>query len=318
MIIRRPDDVRASEITPESVYRGRRELLGLGLASPLLVLAGCSDSEPGAMAAPPDSVDGFRAGDVPTLRKDVTSYNNFYEFGTGKGDPARLSGTLRTDPWSVEVAGLAERTGRFGLEDILKLGALQERIYRLRCVEGWSMVIPWQGLPLADVLTSFKPLANAKFVTFTSLADPEQMPGTLEGVLDWPYKEGLRMDEAMHPLALLATGLYGAGLPNQNGAPLRLVLPWKYGFKGIKSIVRIEFVETIPLTSWNESAPGEYGFFANVNPAVSHPRWRQDSERRIAGDAGKLFAERIPTRPFNGYAAQVADLYRGMDLARWF
>ena len=318
MIIRRPDDILASEITPEAVYRGRRALIGLGLASPFLAVAGCSKPEPATVATLPDSADGFRAGDTPTLRKDVTTYNNFYEFGTGKGDPARLAGTLRTAPWSVEVAGLAERTGRFRLEDILALGATQERIYRMRCVEGWSMVIPWQGLPLADVLKSFKPLASAKFVAFTSLADPEQMPGTLEGVLDWPYQEGLRIDEAMHPLALLATGLYGAALPNQNGAPLRLVLPWKYGFKGIKSIVRIEFTETMPATSWNVSAPSEYGFFANVNPAVNHPRWRQGTERRIAGDAGKLFAERIPTQPFNGYAAQVADLYRGMDLAKWY
>ena len=318
MIIRDRIDIPASEITPESIYSGRRALMGLGLASPFLALAGCRSPEPAAVAPAPDSADGFRAGDTPTLRKDATSYNNFYEFGTGKGDPARLAGSLRTAPWSVDVAGLAERTGRFRLEDILALTTPQERIYRMRCVEGWSMVIPWQGLPLAAVLKSFRPLASAKFVAFTSLADPEQMPGTLEGVLDWPYKEGLRIDEAMHPLALLATGMYGQPLPNQNGAPLRLVLPWKYGFKGIKSIVRIEFTETMPATSWNESAPGEYGFFANVNPAVDHPRWRQNSERRIAGDAGKLFAERIPTQPFNGYAAQVADLYRGMDLARWF
>ncbi len=318
MIIRDRIDIPTSEITPESIYRGRRALMGLGLASPFLALAGCSSPEPAAVAPAPDSADGFRAGDTPTLRKDATSYNNFYEFGTGKGDPARLAGSLRTAPWSVDVAGLAERTGRFRLEDILALTTPQERIYRMRCVAGWSMVIPWQGLPLAAVLKSFRPLASAKFVAFTSLADPEQMPGTLEGVLDWPYKEGLRIDEAMHPLALLATGMYGQPLPNQNGAPLRLVLPWKYGFKGIKSIVRIEFTETMPATSWNESAPGEYGFFANVNPAVDHPRWRQNSERRIAGDAGKLFAERIPTQPFNGYAAQVADLYRGMDLARWF
>ncbi len=317
MIIRRPDEIRPSEITPEAVYRGRRLLLGMGLASPLLALAGCKDKAPVA-PTPPDSADGFRAGDVLTRREDVTSYNNFYEFGTGKDDPARLAGTLRTDPWVVEIAGHAERTGHYHLSDLLKLGPAQERIYRMRCVEGWSMVIPWRGLPLADVLKSFRPLSTAKFVSFTSRADPEQMPGVLESVLDWPYREGLRIDEAMHPLALLATGLYGDKLPNQNGAPLRLVLPWKYGFKGIKSIVRIEFTETMPATSWNQSAPDEYGFFANVNPAVNHPRWRQNTERRIAGSASKLFAERIPTRPFNGYAAQVAALYAGMDLARWY
>ncbi len=317
MIIRHPGHIPASEITPEAVYRGRRELLGLGLASPLLALAGCKAEAP-ALPTRADSADGFRAGDVLTRRADVTSYNNFYEFGTGKGDPAKFAGSLRTDPWVVEVAGRAERTGHFHLADLLKLGTVQERVYRMRCVEGWSMVIPWRGLPLADVLKSFRPLSSAKFVAFTSRADPEQMPGVLEGVLDWPYKEGLRIDEAMHPLALLATGLYGDNLPNQNGAPLRLVTPWKYGFKGIKSIVKIEFTETMPLTSWNQSAPDEYGFFANVNPAVNHPRWRQNTERRIAGTASKLFAERIPTLPFNGYAAQVAPLYAGMDLARWY
>jgi methionine sulfoxide reductase catalytic subunit len=316
MIVRRPHDVPSSGITPESVYLRRREILGLGLASPFLALGGCRDANPPPPA--PDSADGFLAGDVKTRRSDVTSYNNFYEFGTGKDDPARRAGTLRTDPWFVEIAGAAETTGRFDLHDILAIAPAQERVYRMRCVEGWSMVIPWLGLPLANVLRRFKPLSNAKFVAITSLADPQQMPGTLEGVLDWPYREGLRIDEAMHPLTLLATGLYGQALPNQNGAPLRLVVPWKYGFKGIKSIVRIEFTETMPVTSWNESAPGEYGFFANVNPAVNHPRWRQGSERRIAGSESRAFAERIPTRPFNGYAEHVASLYAGMDLRRWF
>jgi len=320
MLIRRPTDILPSEITPETVYRSRRQWLGCGLALPLLVLAGCGDdaTDTPHAAIRPDSPDGFRAGDEPTRRADATSYNNFYEFGTGKGDPARNAHQLVTRPWSVEVAGHVDRPGRFALEDILKLAAAEERLYRLRCVEGWSMVIPWSGVPLAKVLGHFGPTSRAKYVAFTSLADATQMPGTLEGVLDWPYKEGLRIDEAMHPLALLATGMYGQALPNQNGAPLRLVLPWKYGFKSIKSIVRIEFTETQPVTSWNESAPEEYGFYSNVNPDVRHPRWSQASERRIAGDGGKLFSERVPTRPFNGYAAQVASLYSGMDLRRWF
>ena len=320
MLIRTRPDIAGSEITPESVYRQRRDFIALGLSAPLLMLAGChsrdNDGIPNRIAA--DSADGFRTGEEPTRLADVTSYNNFYEFGTGKNDPARNAGSLRPSPWSVEIAGEAAITGRFALEDILKLAKPSERIYRHRCVEGWSMVIPWLGISLATVLAHFQPTSKAKFVAFTTLADPQQMPAIIDGVLAWPYREGLRIDEAMHSLGFLATGLYGQALPNQNGAPLRLVLPWKYGFKSIKSIVRIEFTETMPATSWNKSAPGEYGFYSNVNPVVSHPRWSQKSERRIAGSASKLFAERIATRPFNGYGAQVASLYAGMDLRKWF
>ncbi|MCX7033521.1 MAG: protein-methionine-sulfoxide reductase catalytic subunit MsrP [Arenimonas sp.] len=318
-----PQDIPASQITPEAVYRARRQLIGFGLATPLLALAGCAGAEetppPAAAAAKPsDSKDGFRTADEPTRFEDASQYNNFYEFGTGKDDPARNAHTLRTSPWSVVVGGEAEVTGTFALDDFLKPHAAQDRIYRLRCVEGWSMVIPWQGVSLGDVLRRFKPTSRAKYVAFTTLADRGQMPGIRFPALDWPYREGLRMDEAMNPLTLLATGMYGKPLPNQNGAPLRLVVPWKYGFKSIKSIVRIDFTEQMPVTSWNQSQPEEYGFYSNVNPDVDHPRWSQRTERRIAGTASKLFAERIATLPFNGYAAQVASLYKGMDLRRWF
>jgi sulfoxide reductase catalytic subunit YedY len=246
---------------------------------------------------------------------DVTGYNNFYEFGTGKDDPARHAGSLRPRPWSVVVDGECELNGRYALEDLLKPHALEERIYRLRCVEAWSMVIPWIGFPLGELVKRFKPTSRAKYVEFTTLMDPRQMPGQRFAVLDWPYVEGLRMDEAMHPLAILAVGLYGQVLPNQNGAPLRLVVPWKYGFKSIKSIVRIRFTERMPATSWALSAPREYGFYANVNPEVDHPRWSQERERRIG--SGSLLS-RQPTRKFNGYANEVASLYAGMDLARNF
>ncbi len=316
-----PRDIPASQITPEAVYLARRQWMGLGLATPLLALAGCADAvEEPAPAAPRStgSPDGFRTGEELTTFQDASTYNNFYEFGTGKGDPVRNAGTLKPSPWSVVVGGEAEITGTFALEDLLRPHAVQDRIYRLRCVEGWSMVIPWQGIALADVLRRFKPTSRAKYVAFTTLADRAQMPGIRFPALDWPYREGLRMDEAMNPLSLLATGMYGKPLPNQNGAPLRLVVPWKYGFKSIKSIVRIDFTEQMPVTSWNQSQPEEYGFYSNVNPAVDHPRWSQASERRIAGTASKLFAERIATLPFNGYADQVASMYSGMDLRRWF
>jgi methionine sulfoxide reductase catalytic subunit len=314
----------ASEITAESVYLGRRRLLGSLAASPLLALAACArgdDSVPAAAApaaAAARDVDPFRTGEELTKFADATSYNNFYEFGTGKADPARYAGSLRPAPWSVEIAGHAETTGRFGYEDLVKPHPREERIYRLRCVEGWSMVIPWLGIPLAALLQRFKPTSRAKYVAFTTLADPEQMPGLRYRALDWPYVEGLRIDEAMHPLTLLATGMYGRDLPNQNGAPLRLVVPWKYGFKSIKSIVRIELTETEPPTSWNRAQASEYGFYSNVNPDVDHPRWSQKSERRLAGSGSRLFANRIPTRPFNGYAEQVAGLYTGMDLRKHF
>lgn len=314
-----PEPVDA--ITPEPVYRDRRRLLA-GLASlPALALSACGRAEP---AMPQARIDparvraGFATDEPLTREADATSYNNFYEFGTGKADPARAPRTLRTAPWSVAVGGHCARPGLVPLETLLQGLAVQERIYRMRCVEGWSMVIPWRGVPLGEVLRRFEPTAQAKYVAFTSLADPVQMPGVRVPVLDWPYREGLRIDEAMHPLTLLATGMYGKPLPQQNGAPLRLVVPWKYGFKGIKSIVAIDFVERMPRTSWNRAQPSEYGFFANVNPAVDHPRWSQKTERRIAGNGGNLFAERIPTRPFNGYADQVAALYAGMDLRRWY
>ena len=311
----------ASEITPEPVYRARRQLMGLGLASPLLALAGCAgadDAPPPAAPAATDSPDGFRTSETLTTWQDATTYNNFYEFGTGKADPSRNAHTLQPAPWTVVVSGEAETTGTFALEDLLRPHAVQERIYRLRCVEGWSMVLPWQGVPLADVIKRFKPTSRARHVGFTTLAEPEQMPGIRYPALDWPYREGLRMDEAMNPLTLLATGLYGKDLPNQNGAPLRLVVPWKYGFKSIKSIVRIHFSEQMPVTSWNQSQPSEYGFYSNVNPDVDHPRWSQASERRIAGDGNRVFANRIATLPFNGYGEQVASLYEGMDLRKWF
>ncbi|MFC4729290.1 protein-methionine-sulfoxide reductase catalytic subunit MsrP [Coralloluteibacterium thermophilus] len=317
---RRPADIAPSEITPEHVYRGRRRLLAAAAGAPLAGLAGCADADdpPPASAARTDSPDGFTTTEAQTRFENATTYNNFYEFGTGKADPSRRAHTLRPVPWSVEVTGAAERTGRFALEDLLKGQPPQERIYRLRCVEAWSMVIPWLGMPLADLLRPFAPTSNAKYVRFVTLADRSQMPGLGWPVLDWPYVEGLRIDEAMHPLAFVAVGMYGRTLPNQNGAPLRLVVPWKYGFKSIKSIVRIDFVERMPETSWMKSAPREYGFYANVNPEVDHPRWSQRTERRIAGGGSRVFAGRIPTRPFNGYAEQVAGLYAGMDLGRWF
>jgi sulfoxide reductase catalytic subunit YedY len=318
--VRFDTDIRASAITPESAWR-RRDVLRAALALPVLALPACRRRAYGDVAPLPagtDSPGGLRTTEEATRFADASTYNNYYEFGTAKNEPARNAQGLRTKPWAVEVAGHADRTGVFSLEDLLRAAAPEERVYRMRCVEGWSMVIPWLGLPLGKVLAAFRPTSRAKFVAFRTLADAAQMPELRYPTLEWPYREGLRIDEAMHPLALLATGMYGRALPNQNGAPLRLVVPWKYGFKGIKAIVGIEFTEHMPPTAWNVSAPDEYGFYANVNPAVDHPRWSQASERRIAGDSGKLFAERIPTRPFNGYGAQVAALYAGMDLRRWY
>ena len=253
---------------------------------------------------------GLQPTDVPTPEDDVTSYNNFYEFGTGKDDPAMNAGEFKPRPWTVKVEGLCAKPGTYQLEDFLKPSKMEDRIYRMRCVEAWSMVIPWRGIPLADVLRRAQPNSQAKYVEFTTLMDPARMPGQRYRVLEWPYNEGLRLDEAMHPLAMLVTGVYGKDLPNQNGAPLRLVVPWKYGFKGIKSIVRIRFTAAMPPTSWNIAASNEYGFYANVNPQVDHPRWSQATERRIGN------FRRIPTLMFNGYAEQVASLYAGMDLKR--
>lgn len=314
--------IPAHEITDEAVYHDRRRLLALLAASPVLSLAGCAEAQPPPASqtsvSPARARAGYATDETLTTWQDVTTYNNYYEFGTGKGDPSNAAKTLQTEPWSVAVGGHCAKPGTVSLDDLLKGLTPEDRIYRLRCVEGWSMVIPWLGVPLADVLKRFQPTAQAKYVAFRTLADPQQMPGLRYPALDWPYREGLRIDEAMHPLTLLATGLYGKPLPQQNGAPLRLVVPWKYGFKSIKSIVAIDFVETMPQTSWNMAQASEYGFFSNVNPRVDHPRWSQKTERRISGTASKLFAERIPTKLYNGYALQVADLYQGMDLRKWF
>ncbi len=302
MLIGKPE-IPSSEITPEATYLSRRRFLGQSAvamaAAAVPSLAACSTGE-GAQA------------EEPTPYDDVTSYNNFYEYGTDKRDPARHAPRLlRTSPWTVTVDGLCESPGDYALDDLLRPHRTVDRTYRLRCVEAWSMVIPWQGVPLGEVLARARPSPGARFVEFTTLLDPEQMPGQRRGVLDWPYVEGLRLDEAMHPLSLLATGLYGRPMPAQNGAPVRLVVPWKYGFKSIKSIVRIRFTDRQPATSWARSAPREYGFYANVNPRVDHPRWTQARERRI----GEL--RRRPTLMFNGYE-EVAPLYSGMDLRRFF
>lgn len=305
----------SSEITDRSVYLSRRALLQASAAG--LIGAGALNSS--ALAAPLTSIKSSRSTDEKqTSRKDVTTYNNFYEFGVDKGAPAENAGSLKVKPWTVRIDGLVNQPADYNLDDLIKPAVLEERIYRMRCVEGWSMVIPWVGFPLADVIKRADPLGSAKYVAFETLNRPSQMPGqrTIIPVLEWPYVEGLRLDEALHPLTILAVGLYGETLPNQNGAPLRLVVPWKYGFKGIKSIVRISLVEREPATSWNKQAPAEYGFYANVNPSVDHPRWSQATERRI-GEGG-LFAKRRPTLPFNGYADQVAPLYAGMDLKRSF
>jgi len=307
MLIKKASDIRSSEITPEDQYINRRAFMkaagvvGAVAASGLIgkeLLAGGGSASAAALAQ----------DDPLTPYRDVTTYNNFYEFGTDKSDPARNAGSLRVSPWSVRVDGHVENPATYALEDFIRPHTIQERVYRLRCVEGWSMVIPWMGFPLADLIRRVEPTSRARYVEFTTLLDPAQMPGQRVPVLQWPYKEGLRLDEAMHRLTILSTGLYGRELPNQNGAPLRLVVPWKYGFKSIKSIVRINFTETEPATSWNLSAPHEYGFYANVNPNVDHPRWSQATERR----SGEL--RRRATLMFNGYP-EVASLYSGMDLS---
>jgi methionine sulfoxide reductase catalytic subunit len=319
MLIRQKPDIKSSEITPIPVYLERRKLLqSLGFAGAAALLSNCAQSENAPQTGKQLSdvrKSSYSTSEAPNSFDDVTNYNNFYEFGTDKGDPAANSESFKPQPWSVRVDGEAEVTGDFTFEDIIKPHALEERIYRMRCVEAWSMIIPWVGISLGDVLKRFKPTANAKYVSFETIVRPNEMPGQRRGILDWPYREGLRIDEAMNPLAILATGLYGVELPNQNGAPLRLVVPWKYGFKSIKSIVRISFTETMPYTTWNASASNEYGFYANVNPEVDHPRWSQAKERRIG--AG-IFDPKIDTQMFNGYGEQVASLYTGMDLARNF
>jgi sulfoxide reductase catalytic subunit YedY len=315
MLIKRAPDVLASEVTDEQLYRSRRDFLRSATAAVVGATAASLVQPPGPAEAAAEPLASVKNGALSTTEPstrlaDVTGYNNFYEFGTDKEDPARYGGRLETRPWTVKVDGLVGKPADYAIEDLLKLNQLEERIYRLRCVEGWSMVIPWVGYPLAEVIKRVQPLPSAKYVAFTTLLRPSEMPGQRTTVLRWPYVEGLRLDEAMHPLTILAVGVYGQTLLNQNGAPIRLVVPWKYGFKSIKSIVRIQFVEKQPPTSWNLSAPQEYGFYSNVNPEVDHPRWSQARERRI----GEFF--RRPTQMFNGYADQVASLYSGMDLKR--
>jgi sulfoxide reductase catalytic subunit YedY len=311
--------IPGSEITPQSVYRSRRAFLktvGWAGAAALVGMAAPNVSR----AEGPVKLKGYRKtefgrDETLTPYEDVTSYNNFYEFGTSKSDPAASAGQLVTSPWNIVLEGQVKKPRTIGMEELLRLAPLEERIYRMRCVEGWSMVIPWIGIPLAELIKKAEPLGNAKYVQFVSLQDPRMMPGQNLHVLDWPYTEGLRMDEAMHPLTLLAVGLYGEVLPKQNGAPIRLVVPWKYGFKGIKSIVKIRFVEEMPISSWVKANPHEYGFYSNVNPQVDHPRWSQATERRI-GDG--LFARRRKTQLFNGYAEEVGQLYAGIDLRKYF
>ena len=305
MLIRRPPDIPSSEITPESVYLSRREFIAAAGA-----VAG-SVAAPALLRAAPAG-RGAQQQERQTPYDDVTTYNNYYEFGTGKDDPSKNAWHFRTRPWTVEIAGECARPGRYGIDDLLRGVTIEERVYRLRCVEAWSMVIPWSGFPLKTLLDRVRPTARARYVEFTTILDPEQMPGQRCDVLAWPYVEGLRLDEAMHPLTILATGLYGRTLPNQNGAPIRLVVPWKYGFKSCKAIVKIRLTPQQPMNTWAVMAPDEYGFYANVNPDVDHPRWSQARERRI----GEFF--RRPTLMFNGYADQVAPLYAGMDLRRNF
>ena len=313
---KRSNAIKPSQITPECVFHARRDIVksavALGLMPWLADAASAAELPPngefGGLSEWPGSLT-----ETPNSYEDITTYNNYYEFGTGKGDPARYADRLQTSPWSVAVTGEAEKRGTYALEDLLRPHTLEDRVYRFRCVEAWSMIVPWVGFPLGELLQRFEPSSRAKYVQFFTLADRRQMPGLAYPVLDWPYREGLTIEEAMHPLALLTVGVYGKVLPNQNGAPLRLIVPWKYGFKSIKSIVRIHFTERQPQTSWNMAAPQEYGFYSNVNPNVDHPRWSQATERRLGGS---LFSPRIPTLMFNGYGEEVASLYGGLDLVR--
>ena len=332
MIIRNPNNglnhAVPSEITSPSAYLNRRTWLqSLALGAGGAALSGWAARDawaltprPGRLAmlnATPSGVAGAQTMEKLTSYQDVSSYNNYYEFSTDKAEPASLAKTLQTKPWAVSVEGLVNKPKTFDLDTLLKLSAMEERIYRLRCVEGWSMVIPWVGYSLAALIKEVQPQGSAKFVEFVTLADPQMMPGLRSGVLDWPYTEALRLDEAMHPLTLLTFGMFGEVLPNQNGAPVRLVVPWKYGFKSAKSLVKIRFTDKQPATAWNKAAANEYGFYSNVNPDVPHPRWSQSTERRI-GEEGGLFAKRRKTLPFNGYEAQVGQLYAGMDLRKNF
>ncbi|MBO6868224.1 MAG: protein-methionine-sulfoxide reductase catalytic subunit MsrP [Thalassococcus sp.] len=289
------------DVTPEAAFLNRRQIIA-GMAA-------------GGIAAGLGQSASAAEGLEPNTWEEITTYNNFYEFGTGKGDPAKYAGSLTTDPWSVEIDGLVDKPGSYAMSDIMSAMTTEERIYRFRCVEAWSMVIPWNGFELADLLNLAGVQSGAKYVAFETAVRPDEMPGVARNVLDWPYVEGLRLDEAMHPLTIMATGIYGKPIPNQNGAPMRLVVPWKYGFKSIKSIVRITLTEDEPPTSWNKANGKEYGFYSNVNPTVDHPRWSQASERRVGGG---LFSPRIPTLMFNGYEEEVASLYEGMDLSKFY
>ena len=316
MLLKVSPEIPSSEITDKSLYLRRREFIRSAALTTVGLVAGLGGRDAAAQSSPrvkiasPVKDSGWGKGETLTPYEDVTTYNNFYEFGTEKGDPAANAHTLKTTPWRVKIDGLVNKPADYHLDDLVKPQALEDRVYRLRCVERWSMVIPWVGFPLAHVLKRIEPKSEAKFVEFTTLLNPQQMPGQRRDVLEWPYVEGLRIDEAMHPLTILAVGLYGEYLPNQNGAPLRLVVPWKYGFKSIKSIVRIRLTDRQPMNSWQLSAPHEYGFYSNVNPERDHPRWSQARERRI----GEFFMR--PTVMFNGYGDQVASLYAGMDLKR--
>ena len=312
MFIRRPPDIKPSEITDQDLYLNRRKFLAAAGVTLGVALAGGESLLAAPSAFPNLRKSPLSASESPNSLRDVTTYNNFYEFGTDKADPAKNAHTLVTRPWTVRIDGEVKRAQNVDVATLMRWSPPEERIYRLRCVEAWSMVIPWIGLPLAAIIKHANPTSRAKYVEFTTLNDPKQMPGQRSRVLEWPYVEGLRMDEAMHPLSILAVGLYGDILPNQNGAPIRLIVPWKYGFKSVKSIVRIRLVEQQPVNTWNRAAANEYGFYANVNPAVDHPRWSQAKERRLGE-----FRKR-PTLPFNGYADQVASLYRGMDLRKFY
>ena len=327
MLIKKAPGVHPSEITDEPIYLRRREFVqlagGLALAAAAAPLLACSGEAaagvptPGGLE-PQAPLTGYKPRVIATDEKlnkfeEITGYNNFYEFGMGKDDPQRYAGRMKTNPWTVKIDGLCAKPADYHLEDLIKPYTLEERIYRFRCVEAWSMVIPWIGIPLADVLKRAEPTGKAAFVEFTTLHRPSEMPGQQTDGLNWPYTEGLRIDEAMHPLSLLAVGLYGKTLMNQNGAPIRLVVPWKYGFKNIKSIVRIRFTDKQPRTAWNDANPQEYGFYSNVNPNVDHPRWSQATERRIPG-----YFKTMKTLMFNGYADQVASLYAGMDLKKYY
>lgn len=314
-------DIKSSDITTESDYLNRREFIkqsgvfaGAALAGGLSLPALAKNSDYGS-DYPNLIKTAYGKGEKLTSFQDATTYNNFYEFGTGKKDPAQNATDFKTDPWSIAVEGEANKTGTFHLEDILKHAQIEERIYRFRCVEAWSMTVPWVGFSLAEMLKRFEPTSKAKYVQFETLYDPEQMPGQVRRVLDWPYRDGLRMDEAMNPLCFMATGIYGHHMPNQNGAPIRLVVPWKYGFKNIKSIVKIKFTEREPVCTWNVTGPKEYGFYSNVNPNVDHPRWSQATERALGS---KFWEPKAKTQLFNGYGEQVAHLYKGMDLKKYF